>query len=207
MTFNLSGKKVVDPIHFPENSAPFSPQGNPGATSGHESDTCGVQSVWELLKTKDLDNTIFIHQSPSTILFLTRDYGAEIGGGIRLFAVLFSGYESAVRWAMESPAIDLDFDRDEFIVRLHPRMLPRKGAWKQDATLLRHSREIAKSLIDIFGLDSRIIWKELQEHSDHSYEGDPFFHRGDLLDTVLLEVRKTINRDPTKMLRLRTHVD
>ena len=206
MTFNLPGKEVVDPVHLPENRDPFPHQRSPGATSGQESRTCGIQSVWELLKTRDIDNPIFIHQCPKTVLFLSRDYGAEIGDGIRLFAVLLSGYENAVRWAMESPAIDIDFDRDEFIVRLHPRMLPRKGAWKQDATLLRHSREIAKALIDIFALNTRVIWEQLQESSDHSYEGDPSFHRGDLLDTVLWEVRKTIKRDPTKISRLRTHI-
>jgi hypothetical protein len=168
-----------------------------------ESLTCYVLSVWDLLTQKEFGRSIVIRQCPNTALVFTRDYGAEIGGGVRGCAVSASTFDGAVRWAMDSPAIDLDFDRDEFIVRLHPRLLLRKGAWQQDVELLRHAREIADALTEVFGIDPKSVWKELKRHSKVDQDGEPVFHGGNMLDVVLEQAQNAIERDPSKMSALR----
>lgn len=172
-----------------------------------ESLTCDVLSVWDLLAQKELGRSIVIRQCPDAALIFARDYGAEIGGGIRGFAVSASTFDGAVRWAMNSPAIALDFDRDEFIVRLHPRLLLRKGAWQQDVELLRHAREIADALTLVFGVDPKSVWKELQRRSKVDHDGEPVFHGGNILDIVLEQTQNAIERDPFKLASLRASAE
>lgn len=158
--------------------------------------TCEVRSVWDLVQENEINRSLFIHPCPNTVLILSREYGAEIGGGIRGFGVLLPSYENAVRWAMNSPVIDLDYDRDEFIVRLHPRMLLRKKAWSQDVDLLRYAKEISMALIEIFGIEPESVWEKLRQNITLYHEGQPFLHGGNILDTVLEEVSQALEETP-----------
>lgn len=157
---------------------------------------CEVLSVWDLLQRSVFHDSLFIHRTPDIVLVLSQEYGAKIGQDLRGFVISTSAYENAVRWAMNSPAIDRDFDRDEFIVRLHPRMLLGIGFWKQDVELLRHALEIADALIEIFGLDIGAIWNAIQEPDAFQVDGQRIVHGGHLLDIILSEVRKTAKRVP-----------
>lgn len=217
MVIRLSGAEALNQAHYAENNEGlvansdlhFEQEGQNVSLSPQEALrlvkdgtiepemlTCEVQSVWDLLHANEINNTIFIRQCPNIVLVLTRDYGAEIGGGIRGFAVPASSYDNAVHWAMNSPAIDLDYDRDEFIVRLHPRMLLRKKAWHQDVNLLRHAKEIALALVEIFGIDPETVWDKLRQNITLYHEGQPFLHGGDILDTAIEEISDALKETP-----------
>lgn len=168
--------------------------------------TCEVLSVWDMLLLAEKKGTLFVHPCPNTVLVFTRDYGAELGSGIRGIAIRLPVFEAATSWAMQSPVIDLDYDRDEFVVKLYPRMLLRKKAWQQDVDLLRYSKEIANALIRIFALDYGAIWKTLRRDTYPKYEGEPLVHGGHLLDVVLEDVRTTIEQGPGKKAVLKETV-
>lgn len=164
---------------------------------GVENLLCEVQAVWDVLLGAEEEGSLAIHPCQNAVLIFNRDYGPELGSGIRAFAVHTTVFENAALWAMQSPVVEKDYDLDKFLLKLYPRMPLGKGSWQQDLELLRYSIEIAYELIRIFRIDSGSLWSELLA-KDLSLldEGESLFHGGQLLDLVLDRVREAIGRGP-----------
>jgi hypothetical protein len=160
-----------------------------------ESLACEVQSVWDILLMAEKERSLFIHPCRNAVLVFNREYGPDLGPGIRAFAIDMSVFESAAGWAMHSPVINRDYDLDKFLIKLYPRMILKEGTWLQNIDLLRHSVEIARELIRIFRLDSVSLWEDLlSTRSSVSGDGEPLVHGGHFLDAVLENVREAIGR-------------
>ena len=154
--------------------------------------SCEALSVWEHLeRAGGASGFLYIHPGSKTVLVLTRDHGSRLAEGVRGFAVKSSVFDGASWWAKNSPISDPDLDWVEFIGRLQPRLPLRKQAWQQDGDLRRHAREIAVSLINLFGLDPDSIGKYARAKGVVRYDREIQSYGGDLLDMVLDQIRKT----------------
>jgi hypothetical protein len=164
---------------------------------------CEVPSVWEMLLLAERNGTLSVHPCPNTVLVFSREYGAELGCGVRCLAVRLPVFEAATNWAMRAPVIDPEYDRDEFVVRLHPRMLLRRRAWQKDVDLLRFATEIAEALAGIFRLGASTVQDALEGDKEVRDDATPV-RRGRYLDAVLGCVRAKLERDPGRSPVLRT---
>ena len=154
--------------------------------------SCDALSVWEHLECAG-GASGFLHIRPGaqTVLVLTRDQGSWLAEGVRGFAVRPSVFESAARWAKNTPMTTPVLDWEEFLARLHPRLPLQKQAWEQNGDLRKHAKEIALLLIDLFGLDPESLREEFLAKEVVSYIEEPRSCSGDFLDLVLERIRRT----------------
>jgi hypothetical protein len=152
----------------------------------------GPARFWGRLSSSDMEGGGIAYRCPNTVLILSKKSGAEIGNGIRGFAVRSSVFDALERNA-GIPSESGSMGNAGF-VRLFPRMLLRKGAWEQDVDLLRYSKEIARGLIELFGIDPEFVWERVRNHAALYHEGVVPIHGGTLLDVVLEEVAGAIGR-------------
>lgn len=152
----------------------------------------GPARFWGRVCTADMEGGGIAYRCPNTVLILSKKSGAEIGNGIRGFAVRSSVFDESERRAGISPSDERMGDAG--FVRLFPRMLLRKGGWEQDIDLLRYSKEIARGLIELFGIDPEFVWERVRNHAALYHEGVVPIHGGTLLDVVLEEVAGEIGR-------------
>ncbi len=150
---------------------------------------CEVPSVWDLLLQEEKDGTLTVYPCQKTVLFFNRDFGPDLGNGVRVFGVLPPVFVNAMIWAMQSPVIEKEFDLDKFFLKLYPRMILKKGNWQNDSDLLSRSLEIAYELIRIFKLKSGkpwSLWGELLRNHPSLMSGEEsMFQGGKMLDLVL----------------------
>ena len=163
--------------------------------------SCDVLSVWEHLERAGGPSG-FLHIRPGmqTVLVLTRDQGSRLAEGVRGFAVLSAVFESAARWAKDTPITDPALDWKEFLSILQPRLQPRKQAWEQNGDLRKHAKEIAFLLIDFFGLDPESLSEDCLAKEVVNYVGEPRSCNGDFLDLVLERIQKTPFRSGNELL-------
>lgn len=154
----------------------------------------GAARFWDRLREADKEGCAMAYRCPNTVLILSRKSGAEIGNGIRGFAVRASVFDDSARIAKKPVTADGDEKCDGSFIRLYPRMLLRKGAWEQDIDLLRFSKEIARGLIELFGIDPEFVWERVRNHAALYHEGERPIHGGTLLDIVLDEVSGAIGK-------------
>ena len=151
-----------------------------------ESLLCDLPSVWDLLLEAEAEASLVMHPSRNTVLVFTSSHGADLGEGVRGFAIHAEVFEHASMRAMQTPVENRDYDYGGFLISLYPPMLLERGRWEKDLELLRHSIEIALELMALFGLDPQRVWKEFSGDSpEGGFTEEDVVHGGMLLDRVL----------------------
>ena len=156
----------------------------------HPAHVAGAARFWEQFHHAEKEGGAMAYRCPDTVLILSRTTGAEIGNGIRGFAVRASIFDD-----LEGDKSLPTDGKERGFIRLYPRMLLRKGAWEQDIELLRFSKEIALGLIELFGIDPEFVWERVRHHAALYHEGERPIHGGALLDIVLDEVQGAIGKE------------
>ncbi len=152
---------------------------------------CEAQSVWDHLQRTGGPTRLFRnHPSSETVLVLTKDHGALLSEGIRGFAVLAPVFERAAWWAKNSPVTDPEHDRLGFLGRLLPRLPLRIREWQKNGEIRRHAKEIAETMIGLFGLDAVAFKDELRRKTLPEDDEEASPRGGYLLDAVLEGIRR-----------------
>ena len=156
-----------------------------------ESLFCDIPSVWDLLLEAEAEGSLVMHPSRNTVLVFTASHGADLGEGVRGFAIHAEVFEHASLQAMQTPVENRDYDYGRFLISLYPRMPLLRGRWEKDLDLLRYSIEIALELMTLFGLDAPLVWKEFSgESPEKGFTEEHVVHGGVLLDHVLDRIRE-----------------
>ncbi len=156
-----------------------------------ESLVCNLPSVWDLLLETEAEGSLVMHPSRNTVLVFTDSHGADLGEGVRGFAIHAEVFEHASMRAMQTPATNRDYDYGKFLISLYPRMPLQRGHWEKDLELLRYSIEIAVELMALFGLDPQRVWNEFSGACPRgSFAEEDVVHGGVLLDRVLERIRE-----------------
>ncbi|MHB8422552.1 MAG: hypothetical protein ACYC9S_04990 [Leptospirales bacterium] len=149
---------------------------------------CEIPCVWDVLQEHSEKGSVLFFVRQEVVIVQNPYYGGELGSGVRAFAVLRPVFEKAARWAKATPILSIDDALDEFMSKLFPRIILRKGGWQSNPVLLRNAGSLSLALSQLFALDLDSIRTELECSNGPL---SPMMHSVLLFDLVLEKIRKS----------------
>lgn len=148
---------------------------------------CEIPCVWDVLPLDKENVSVSFFLSEEVVIVQNPAFGGELGAGVRGFAVRRPIFEQASRWAKATPILSVENALDEFMNKLFPRIILRKGGWQSDPDLLRNAGSLSRALAQLFMLDLQDIRMEV-EQSNPSLS--PAIHGALLFDLTLDKIRE-----------------